>query len=364
MRPRRVVATIAVGTAIVLLAIIAHFVVRVAARERPAMAAATVHATLTREDCVTCHAPIAAEWRESFHHRSPTGPFWERVRRKAFGDLFEALRVPCMNCHAPANVLDLPLGAHPAERTEAPEMGVDCVSCHVSTRGVVGGGRPLEAPHEVIPDERFRDPARASTELCAHCHNEESDHARVVEEWQDTPFAAAGVTCLHCHMPVVEAPVVTDGPRRRRRSHRFPGDKEPAMLRQALNAEIVVRQRSAVVRVTNDRVGHSLPASGMNTLIVRVEVRNEAERTVAMTERHFGTRELVPGYLDFWPFQMVSKIPYGESREVAVALPPGEGRIVAEFRYRDWFAVRDRDVPIATLSRRYGPPESTPGAAR
>jgi len=353
MCPTRILTMIGLGSAVALLAITTHVVGRVAARERPDRVAATVHSTFTRDDCTTCHAPIAAEWRQSFHHRSPTGPFWDRVRRKGYADLFDALRIPCMSCHAPANVLDLTRGAQPAERTDAPEMGVDCVSCHVSTRGITGSGRSLDAPHEVTADERFRDPPRASTDLCAHCHDEESEHARVVAAWRDTPFAADGVTCLHCHMPVVDAPVVADGPARRRRSHRFAGDKDPAMLRQALHAGIVVRGQSAVVRITNDRVGHSLPASGMNALIVRVAVRDETGRTVAATERRFGTRELVPGYLDFWPFQAVSKIPYGESREVVVGLPPGGGRVIAEFRYRDWFALRDRDVPIATLSRTY-----------
>jgi hypothetical protein len=314
----------------------------------------TVHASLGRESCAECHAPIAAEWRASFHFRSVTGPFWERVRTKGFARVFEALRVPCMNCHAPANILDLPPGEHPVERSDQAEWGIDCVSCHVSRRGILGPGRSVDAPHEVIEDERFRDAALTSTTLCARCHEEASEHARTVTDWLGTRFARDGVTCLHCHMPDTEAPVVAGGLPRRRRSHGFPGDKSEEMLRKALNASILMEGDTAIVRITNDRVGHALPASGMNWLLVRVAVRDETGRLLDEAEGAFGSREWIPGYLDFWPFLKTTKIPFGESRDIVVGLPPGHGHVSAEFRYRDWFTVKDKDVVFATTTSAYG----------
>ena len=347
--------------AIVLAAVVAlllsgavYFTVRALARERPEVRPGTEHSSLSRESCSDCHAPIAAEWRESFHFRSVTGPFWERVRAKGYAGLFTTLRVPCMNCHAPANVLDLAAGAYPVERSEAVERGVDCVSCHVSERGIVGPGRFLEAPHEVIGDERFRDPALASVTLCARCHDEPAEHARTVAAWQRTPFAGNGVTCLHCHMPEVESPLVTGGPARRRRSHAFLADKNLEMLRSALNASIsLTGDHKAVVRIINDRIGHALPASGMNSLIVKVTLRGEDGRPVEVVERAFGSKEWIPGYLDFRPFLNVTKIPYGEARDVVVDLPSGHGEVTAEFSYRDWWTLTDRDTLIGEIARAY-----------
>lgn len=333
----------------------AYFAVGALTRETPQVVEGTGHVSLSRESCIECHAPIAAEWRESFHFLSVTGPFWERIRDKGLDQLFDWLRIPCMNCHAPANVLDLDGGQYPAERLDAPELGVDCVSCHVSERGILGPGGRGGGSHEAISDQRFRDPVMASTAICAPCHDEPLEHARTVESWRSTQFARDGVTCLHCHMPEVDAPSVTGGPNRFRRSHRFLGDKDIGMLRQALNASITIvkETREAIVRITNDRIGHSFPASGMNWLIVDVDVLDESKQTVMNVRRSFGTRESIPGYVDFWPFVQVSKIPYGESREIRVELPTAHGTVSAKFRYRDWFALTNQDLTFARIEEDY-----------
>jgi len=249
-----------------------------------------------------------------------------------------------------ANVLDLAQGA-PIERSNGVESGVDCVSCHVSERGIAGPGRAADPPHEVIPDERFRDPRLATVTLCARCHDEDCE--KTVTAWRQSRFAPEGVTCLHCHMPEVEASSVAGGPARARRSHRFASDKDDAMLRSALNASIILDgARTAVVRIVNDRVGHDLPGSGMNELIVRVTARG-ADGAVAQVERAFGTREWIPGYLDFWPFKRVTRIPPGERRDVVIALPSDRGTVSAEFRYRDWWALTNQDRIIHTLQAPY-----------
>ncbi len=154
-----------------------YFTVTALGRERPQVVSGTEHPEWSRADCIECHEPIAAEWRQSFHFRSATGPFWTRLRSKGY--------------------------------------------------------------------------------------------------------------------------------------------------------------------------------AGMNSLIVDLKVRDAAGAVVEQTERVFGTRELLPGYLDFWPFMVVGKIPAGESRELAISLPEGAGTVEAEIRYRDWFAIDDQDLTIATLSESY-----------
>lgn len=328
---------------------------RVATRPRPVVASAPEATPWTRESCIECHAPIAEEWRGSFHFRSVTGPWWGRIRRKNADDVFDLLRVPCMGCHAPADALGAPAGAPPAERRSDRELGVDCVSCHVTERGIVGPGRFVAAPHPVIPDDRFRDPALTSEALCAACHEEPGGLAPVVSDWRASRFASEGITCLDCHMSEVEAPIVSGGPPRRRRSHAFPGDKDLAMLQRAVNASLTISpDRRAVLRLVNDRVGHALPAAGTNSLRVEIRVADADRRTVRVVEQSFGTIEMIPGYLDFWPFRVVTKIPAGETREVAAPLPPGPGTVTAEVRYRDWFAVTDRDRVVESLALAFG----------
>jgi len=140
-------------TLALILTVIGYFVVGMLAWPHLEVTASTRHPTLSRESCIDCHAPIVKEWSQSFHYKSLTGPFWKRINDKGFTTLFETLRVPCKNCHAPANILDLPEGNSPALRTEALELGVDCVSCHVSKHGITGPGRARNAPHEVRADD-------------------------------------------------------------------------------------------------------------------------------------------------------------------------------------------------------------------
>ena len=339
-------------TCVLVLSAVSYFAIGVALRDIPEVRLGTVHSSLSRESCVECHKPIADEWSKSFHYRSLSGPFWERIRIKRADRLFAMLRVPCVNCHAPANLLDLAENAHPVQRTDAVQLGVDCVSCHVSEQGIMGSGRSTVAPHEVIADERFQDASLSSTAICARCHAEAQ--ANVVAEWQQTPFARKGITCLDCHMPKLQAPSVAGGPVRLRRSHRFLSDKNLEMLRQALDTSISVDDSgNATIRVTNIGAGHSFPAAGTNWFFVNVKVANDAGVVLDENERGFGTREWIPGYLNFWPFAIVTRIPYGESRQIDVDLPSEHGRISVELRYRDWFMVKNQDIVFATLTKAY-----------
>jgi hypothetical protein len=64
-------------------------------------------------------------------------------------------------------------------------------------------------------------------------------------------------------------------------------------------------------------------------------------------------KELLPGYLDFWPFLQDSRIPDGESRDIRVELPSDHGLVSVEFRYRDFFGVENRDIVFSTMAKAY-----------
>lgn len=346
------------------LLLVAGVALKVLSRPRLPAVASTTHGTIGRQACLDCHAPIADEWRGSFHHRSLTGPYWAQVRQLGYLELFNRFRKPCVNCHAPADVLDLAVvaeargtglgvectpnllrdaaGIMPAARADAPELGVDCTSCHVSRHGIVGaGGRPTTA-HETIADRRFRDPVVASTSLCRTCHG------ATVKAWERTDLAARGVTCVSCHMPLVRAPSTVGGAERLRRSHAFPADKDTNLLVRAVNASLEIADGpSAKVRIVNDRVGHYFPSGG-NFLSVRLAIYDHTGRKLSEQMRAFGRNE--DPILDFWPFNKDTRIAFGDRRELRFPLPDGHGRVEAVIRYHDWMKVAP---VVASLREEY-----------
>jgi nitrate/TMAO reductase-like tetraheme cytochrome c subunit len=326
----------------------------------------THHASLTRTSCIECHAPIADEWRQSYHLKSLTGPYWSDVRSLGYLKVFDGVRKACVNCHAPANVLDLvrtsgrpagplagvectpnllrePAGTIPEARSDEAELGVDCTSCHVSVAGVVGSGRLTTTAHETIADARFSDPTRTIEGLCSVCHQ------ATVDSWKQSRFASAGRTCLDCHMPAVNAPAVAGGPARLRRSHRFAADKDELMLAGAVDATLeITAGRSARFRMTNDRVGHAFPSGG-NGVSVRLEARDESGHVMSTQGPvlYFRSEPLI---LDVWPFRNDTRLQPGDRREIRLDLPAGRGVITATVTYHDWMKVRRT---IATFEARY-----------
>ncbi len=357
-----VVAAVLVGVAILGGGLLA---VEIWSRKPLKTVRSTTHPIITRQMCIDCHAPIAEEWQQSYHYRSLTGPYWKDVREMGYLNVFDATRKACVNCHAPANVLDVaefmpaaasgneplgvectpnllrePRGMIPAARADQAELGVDCTSCHVSRRGIVGAGRHPTAAHETVADRRFQDPALVADTLCRTCHR------ATVEAWKRTKFATAGVTCLDCHMPTTNAPSVAGGPERRRRSHRFLGDKDPAMLENAVNASLTITaDRKARFRITNDRVGHYLPSGG-NWLSVELKAYGASGRLLTERLDGFGKDEAL--LLDFWPFNIDKRIASGEQRDILFPLPDGRGTVKAVVRYHDWMRTKRTILTLET----------------
>lgn len=335
----------------------AFFTLEVLSRKPVGAIASTTHPSMDRRQCIDCHAPIAEEWRQSYHHLSLTGPYWKDVRELGYTKIFDWTRKACVNCHAPANVVDLmdsvaatgpldgsldvectpnllrePAGVIPAARTDAVELGVDCTACHVGRHGIVGPGRRSTSEHEIHPDPRFEEPALTSATLCRTCH------ASAFLAWSKTRFASQGVTCIDCHMPATKAASTTGGPTRARRSHRFPGDKDPLLLEQAFHASLAVTpQRQARFRIINDGVGHYFPSGG-NWLTVRFRTYDATGHALEERFALFGKDE--PLLLDFWPFNRDRRIASGDEKEVLFSLPQGHGVVVAEVRYHDWMRTR------------------------
>jgi hypothetical protein len=149
-------------------------------------------------------------------------------------------------------------------------------------------------------------------------------------------------------MPYTNAPSVTGGPMSRRRSHRFPADKDPSLLARAVNASLVLDgDRKALFRITNDRVGHFLPSGG-NWLSLQLNVRDDSGRLLNKSVVAYGRDEAL--LLDFWPFNRDHRIAPGERKDVVVSLPEGHGTVEAVVRYHDWMKVKST---VATLEERF-----------
>lgn len=329
------------------------FALKVLSREPVKAVRSTTHAALDRKSCLDCHEPIAREWQESYHHQSIAGPYWKDVREMGYAKLFDRIRKPCASCHAPANVLDLPSamssshagddvlgvectpnlledpqGIIPKLRADDVDLGVDCVSCHVSQHGIVGSGRHSTEAHEIIADPRFQNASFTSSSFCVTCH------LSAVKSWQQTHYATEGKTCLDCHMPYVNAPSVVAGPDRLRRSHRFLADKDLGMLKSSMTGTLqITPDRKVRLVVANTGVGHFLPSGG-NWLLVFLKMYDSSNRLVETRRENIGREETL--LLDFWPFNPDSRIAAGKQKEIVVPLTAQHGRVEAMVRYWDW----------------------------
>ena len=213
--------------------------------------------------CASCHAEIAAEWRGSQHAASWT----DEVFQSAYA--VEPMSF-CRNCHAPTHTTTVPRGV-------AADDGVSCAVCHVRAEHVLGVRRSSAAPHPMLAVR-----ALAGSAFCAGCHqfNFPGDtgpggaHFETGEpmqdtyaEWLDSAAAAGETPCQGCHMPWV------DDARGRHRSHRFPGGRDLALLRSAVDVAATARGAGdhtvVTVTLTPRALGHSFPTGD---LFRRVEV--------------------------------------------------------------------------------------------
>lgn len=238
-------------------------------------------------DCVTCHAREAEEWRGSLHRRSDV----DAAYRSAFA--IEPMPF-CRACHAPES--------DPAREPPQPvsELGVGCVTCHVTEEGVVlAAGQETgaeRAPHPVRRSADF-----AGSGACAGCHEfrfpgapagataDGSFMQTTAREHARSP--AAERSCASCHMPEVDG----------HRSHSFSEVRDPAWLRARLTAEAVLTEEETVrITLAQTDPAHAFPTGDLfRRLLVGCEVRGPrgevVRRDVRALARHF---EVVPGMPD------------------------------------------------------------------
>jgi hypothetical protein len=299
--------------------------------ERPVSTAAVPAGidNLRAETCAKCHTEFYDEWRTSMHAQAWTEPYFQVDWRH------DRAQQICKNCHTPldrqqeqlvmgfrdSDKFDPILAPNPDFDPILQQQGVTCAGCHVRDGKVLGPYGNTKAPH---PVRRISDP----NEICMPCHlvpgkrwdtffrmppcgtvaeiravdsgappNAASKEAEIGHT-REVLVSPGELKCVTCHMPAVDRALTADGPVRATRRHLWRGGHDPAMVRQALQGELVRlsdtgQHAHVALTLTNVGAAHFLP-TGTPDRHLSVTVRLlDAQGHVLDTEEHILKRTLL-----------------------------------------------------------------------
>jgi hypothetical protein len=210
----------------------------------------------TTAQCGECHKAIYAEWKNSYHGRAMLDPLFREMTA-------EVNREECIRCHAPVNLRDSGFET-PIARSELREDAISCLTCHQSGGNVAGPHPGMTGACRPMTDAQQRDVVK----MCFVCHNQHDTG----NQWLRGPYSPEAAeprqrpekTCLDCHMPAVERPLVPGGPVRKGRKHVWWGGHCMNQLKKAatLDVEVTPLEKGGFRFrgfVTNVGAGHSIP---------------------------------------------------------------------------------------------------------
>jgi Cytochrome c554 and c-prime len=255
------------------------------------------------ESCQSCHSEIYDQWKDSFHAKATTSPFFRGVAKLFNYSVGPKYARECLNCHA----TDVKLTKDYQSRwqailaDESDTPGVTCTACH-AIRDVE------DIPDLLVPAKMSvvktpfhnaeRSPMFKKEVMCSGCHDYNNSHA-VQGDWEQgvaccdtnrdfrkTRMAKKGVSCQTCHM----APGLDKDPKawqkalssrgsikdallrlvnldryaenREFRGHRFPGSHDAEVLKTAVKTSFEVQRKKNKVQIRvglENLTGHSIP---------------------------------------------------------------------------------------------------------
>lgn len=224
---------------------------------QPTPAGGDTPAYRTSAECGRCHTEIYAEWKQSYHGRAMSDPLFRELSA-------EVNKEECIRCHAPVNLRDSGWDT-PVARSELRDEAISCLSCHQNGGNVSG-------PHggmEDAPCRPVKDPDQIDVvKMCFVCHNQHDTG----NEWLRGPYSHEASeprerdirTCLDCHMPEVERPLVQGGKVRKGRRHTWFGGHSMKQLKKAADVDVQIEAlpeggHRFRVFVTNKGAGHAIP---------------------------------------------------------------------------------------------------------
>lgn len=245
-------------------------------------------------DCARCHAAVAEEWAATLHAYAWTDHLYQEElagRRKPQS---------CHGCHIPQPVHVTGLDQKPVAREHDLHLGVTCVACHGGPDGLILGprGTPTDA-HASRRAETFV--GAGSNALCASCHATfVGPVLGVARDFAGSARAAAGGSCVDCHMATVErsfalTPAEDGGagvaaPVRQGRSHALQTPRDPAFLRRAFGWTAQRSEGRSLLKVRN-LAGHRVPGLIGREILLDIELMDAAGVMLARRELRFDAEE-------------------------------------------------------------------------
>ena len=237
-------------------------------------------ASISAQTCNGCHWDAHDAWAGSAHATAwDDGHFREAIDRVGGSTACQSCHLPLKSQHArlavgyvQGDIARPELEDNPAWTPTLTAEGVTCAACHVR-QGVVLSTREADGPHPVRASEELAD-----AKACATCHqftwpDADRPFYDTYGEWAASPYAAAGVRCQDCHMPL-KAEQATASRFAATATHGFAVDASRALtvLIDLPRPEIQRGEAITVtVRVLNTGGGHTVP-TGSPFKVYRVTI--------------------------------------------------------------------------------------------
>jgi len=259
--------------------------------------------------CGVCHKDIYEGFSHSLHSLSYTDPVFSMAYSKAYLETKGAAKETCRKCHAPTTLFTKDADAALPITSE----GVACDFCHsiesvdlaspdVFKLDVAGKKRAsmkdAKSPaHSTAYAEWFN-----KSEMCAGCHEITSLHglktATTYSEWKKSEYAAKGVQCQGCHMPLVSGNPVDPSvkPASSGKVHDHSLSHNVDVMKGALRLHLVKSERSKGERyivdidVTNARAGHAVPTGTQPREVVLEVTVQDADGRTESQKKTFGKK--------------------------------------------------------------------------
>lgn len=295
-----------------------------------------VERSLAPEDCGVCHPDKLEEWQASLHARAFSPGLVGQLLSYTAGET-----QACLDCHAPlaeqAAAFETARKkgkAHLSSAAGLAAAGNSCSGCHLRGHRVFGppgrdtgalGQGAEDMPHGGV----FRTRDFESSEFCGACHQFGQDQAingkpleNTVEEWRQSPQAAAGKTCQGCHMPD--------------RKHLWRGVHDAEMVASGVTPRFENGPDGVRFTLTNTATGHAFPTYVTPKAEMRSVALDEAGNAIPGTEVVHVIQRRVVYEGDDWREISDTRLPPGASAVLAV--PWGGAR-----RMRLWLEVHPDD---------------------
>lgn len=234
----------------------------------------TISLATPSAECGICHQKEFHEWRYAtnsdldsigkgtYHALSST----EEMYKKMLNGVPSEFHIYCKGCHESGNAwaVEDKVSDIPEPRSENINEGINCVVCHYD------GDR-------MVSKNEFKDPL-----FCATCHNAGDSITDTYIEWLND--YKDGKTCQKCHM--------------KKDSHTFPGVHSSSLTKDAISISELIFPDHIVAGVpfdiqfnlTNYGAGHSVPASILRKLRIRVSIADSSNVEVNSHEKDFYKR--------------------------------------------------------------------------